>query len=154
VVEAAPLIKQFLKTVDKVCNDRFDQGQPIPGLKQVHGQGRRKWIKSEDEVADALRRMGVPKAHIYPPTLISPAQTDKLAWEKGKRGSDQKTKHTLTDRQKAKLAEELIGKSTGSKMVVPEADPRPAIAVTATEVFAEVKPVEAPAAPALPSFLQ
>ena len=146
ILEAAPLLRQLIEAVEGEALRRMKAGQTIPGLKLVNGRGSRSWAFSEDEMADKLIKMGVPKSAVYETKLVSPAKAEKLRWEK-RDGA----KVSLTPRQLKRLDQEYIVKLAGKLTVVSEADSRPAVVLDAAPMFepvSEVKPE-----PAMPSWL-
>jgi len=147
ILEAAPLIRQMLAGAEEEALRRFESGMPIAGLKAVNGRGSRTWAFPDEEMADKLKRMGIPKDVVWKTSLISPAQAEKAVWEKTKAG--EKVSAQLSPRQLKTLETEYIKKSAGKLTIVPESDSRPA-----AKTF-EVKMFDAPAAPteALPSWL-
>jgi hypothetical protein len=147
IIEAAPLIRQMLDGAVAEAQRRFEAGHPVAGLKLVNGRGSRSWAFPDEEMADKLKRMGVPKDVVWKTSLISPAQAEKAVWEKTKAG--EKVSAQLTPRQLKTLETEYIKQSAGKPTVVPESDSRPA-----AKTF-EVKMFDAPAAPTetLPSWL-
>ena len=146
IMEAAPLMRQLLEGVEKEALRRLQAGKPIPGLKLVNGRGSRAWNLSEDEIAEKLIKMGIPKSAIYETKLVSPAKAEKLTWEK-RDGS----KVTLSDLQLKRLDQEYVSKLAGKPTVVSESDSRPAIVTNAAPLFGVV--TAAPAAESLPSWL-
>jgi len=147
IMEAAPLLRQLLESVEKEALDRMKAGQTIPGLKLVNGRGSRAWAFSDDEMAAKLIKMGIPKTAIYETKLVSPAKAEKLRWEKR-----DGTKVSLSPRQLKRLDEEYISKMAGKLTVVPESDSRPAVVLDAAPMFKAVEEA-APAAPEIPSWL-
>lgn len=147
IIESAPLIRQMLEGAEAEALRRFESGMPVAGLKLVNGRGTRSWAFPEEEMADKLKRMGIPKDVLWKTTLISPAQAEKAVWEKTKAG--EKVSAQLSPRQLKTLETEYIKKSAGKLTVVPESDSRPS-----AKTF-EVKMFDAPAAPVetLPSWL-
>lgn len=146
IMEAAPLMRQLLEAVEKEALRRLEAGQSLPGLKLVHGRGSRAWALTEDEMAEKLVKMGIPKTAIYETKLVSPAKAEKLTWEKR-----DGTKVSLTDRQLKRMDQEYVTKLAGKLTVVPESDSRPAVILNAAPMFSAVE--AAPAAEALPSWL-
>ena len=146
IMEAAPLMRQLLEAVEKEALRRLEAGTPIPGLKLVHGRGSRAWALSEDEMAEKLVKMGIPKTAIYETKLVTPAKAEKLTWEKR-----DGTKVSLTDRQLKRMDQEYVTKLAGKLTVVPESDSRPAVITNAAPLFSAVE--AAPAAESLPSWL-
>jgi hypothetical protein len=146
IMEAAPLMRQLLEAVEKEALRRMEAGQSIPGLKLVHGRGSRAWALPEEEMAEKLVKMGIPKTAIYETKLVTPAKAEKLTWEKR-----DGTKVSLTDRQLKRLDQEYVAKMAGKLTVAPESDSRPAVITNAAPMFSAVE--AAPAAESLPSWL-
>jgi hypothetical protein len=136
IVEAAPLMRQLLEAAEKEVQRRLEAGQSIPGLKLVHGRGSRAWALPEEEMADKLIRMGIPKSAVYVTKLVSPAQVEKLTWEKTKGG--EKVKASLSERQLKTLETEYVSKVAGKLTVAPESDSRPAVVTNAAPLFSAV----------------
>lgn len=148
LMEAAPLVNQLLEGVKKEIERRLHSGKPVKGFKLVQGKGSREWALPEEEMAKKFAGMNIPKTAIYVKKMISPAQAEKLVWDKNGEPC------SLSDTQKKRMETEYIKKIPGAPVVVPESDSRPAIGpMDASSLFA---PVDAPAAPAtpVPSFLQ
>jgi hypothetical protein len=146
IMEAAPLMRQLLEGVEKEAMRRLEAGTPIAGLKLVNGRGSRVWALPEDQMAEKLIKMGIPKSAIYETKLVTPAKAEKLTWEK-KDG----TKVQLTDRQLKTMDGEYVVKMAGKLTVVPESDGRQAVITNAAPMFSAVE--AAPAAQSLPSWL-
>jgi len=141
IMEAAPLMRQLLEGVEKEAMRRIQSGQTIPGLKLVNGRGSRAWALPEEEMAEKLVKMGIPKGAIYETKLVTPAKAEKLTWTK-KDG----TTVQLTDRQLTRMEQEYVVKMAGKPTVVPESDSRPAIVTNAAPLFSAVEtPAELPA---------
>jgi hypothetical protein len=146
IMEAAPLMRQLLEGVEKEALRRLEMGQVIPGLKLVNGRGSRAWALPEDDMAEKLIKMGIPKSAVFETKLVTPAKAEKLTWEK-KDG----TKVALTDRQLKRMEQEYVVKLAGKLTVAPESDGRPAVITNAAPLFSAVE--AAPAAESLPSWL-
>jgi len=141
IMEAAPLMRQLLEAVEKEALRRMESGQIIPGLKLVNGRGSRAWALPEEEMADKLIKMGIPKTAVYETKLVSPAKAEKLTWEKR-----DGTKVALTDRQLKRMEQEYVVKMAGKLTVAPESDERKAVTMNAAPLFSAVEtPVELPA---------
>lgn len=134
ILEAAPLIRQMLEGVEAEALRRFELGQSIAGLKLVRGRGSRAWAFPEEEMAEKLKKMGLPKDAIWETKLISPAKAEKATWTK--RDGSQKQ---LTDKQRALLSSEYIKKSDGKLTVVSSSDDRPAVELNAAQMFSAVE---------------
>ena len=140
IMEAAPLMRQLLEGVEKEALRRLEAGQTIAGLKLVNGRGSRVWALSEEETADKLVKMGIPKSAIYETKLVTPAKAEKLTWEK--KGE----KVTLSERQLSRMEQEYVTKLAGKLTVVPESDSRQAVVMNAAPLFSAVEtPAELPA---------
>ena len=149
IMEGAPLMRQLLDSVEEEALKRFKAGISIPGLKAVNGRGSRNWNLSDDQIAEKLKRMGVPKDHIWETKLISVAKAEKLTWEKTKAG--EKVRVQLTERQRKTLDAEYVTKLAGKLTIVPESDSRPAVIMNAAPMFAAVESV--PVVDSLPAWL-
>ena len=146
IMEAAPLMRQLLEAVEKEAMRRMESGISIPGLKLVHGRGSRAWALPEEEMAEKLVKMGIPKTAIYETKLVTPAKAEKLTWEKR-----DGTKVSLTERQLKRMDQEYVSKLAGKLTVAPESDGRQAVIMNAAPMFSAVE--AAPAAESLPSWL-
>jgi Protein of unknown function (DUF2800) len=147
ILEAAPLMRQLLEGVEKEAQRRLEAGLPVPGYKLVHGRGSRVWSLTEDEMAEKLLKMGIPKGAIYETKLVSPAKAEKLQWEKR-----DGTKVSLTDRQLKRMEQEYVTKLAGKLTIAPESDSRPAVTMNAAPLFSAVEAAPA-AVESLPSWL-
>lgn len=145
ILEAAPLIRQMIEGVEAEAMRRFEAGLPIEGLKVVRGRGSRSWSLDDTEIGSKLTKMGIPKASVWQVKLVSPAQAEKLVWEKR-----DGTKKSLTERQLKTIATEYIKKSDGKLQVVSNSDERQAAIISTTGMFA---PVVADPVITLPSWL-
>lgn len=143
IIEAAPLMRQMIENAEAEAQRRLEAGQSIKGLKLVNGRGSQAWTLPEDQTAEKLKGMGLPKDAIWTTKLISPAQAKKVTW--ANRKGEQKQ---LTERQLKTMEQEYIVKMGGKLTVAPESDPRPAVVRDAAPLFSAVQP-----APTLPSWL-
>lgn len=107
---AKGLANRVFKALDERLYDEYMAGSETPGVKVVNGIGRRNW-KDEKEAEQALERMRVKKDDRFNVKLVSPTQAETVV---GKR-------------QRSKL-DALIFKKPGKPTLVPDEDPRPAIA--------------------------
>lgn len=142
IMLAAPMIRQLLEGAEEETKRRMEAGQLFPDLKLVSGRGSRKWAFSDDEMAETLVKMGIPKGSVYETKLVSPAKAEKLTWTKR-----DGTKMTLTDRQLKRMEKEYVVRLAGNLIVVPESDSRKAVSVSAAPMFDAVvdKPAGLPA---------
>ena len=154
IMEAAPLMRQLLEGVEKEALRRMQAGQTIPGLKLVNGRGSRAWALPEEEMADKLVKMGIPKGAVYETKLVTPAKAEKLTWTKR-----DGTEVQLTDRQLKRMEQEYVVKMAGKLTVAHESDSRPAVITNAAPLFSAVEAeaikftLDLPAADPLPSWL-
>lgn len=126
ILDCAPMVEAFLKSVHEEVTKRINEGGTVEGYKLVNGRGSRKWALSDDEIANKLKKMGVPKNAIYKTELVSVAQADKLKWV-NKDG----TPGSLSKRQLETLDSEYVCRVVGKPTLVPESDPRNAISTVA-----------------------
>ena len=133
IMDAAPLMRQLLEGVEAEALRRLQAGQSIPGLKLVNGRGSRAWALPEEQMAEKLVKMGIPKGAIYETKLVTPAKAEKLTWAK-RDGS----KVTLTERQLKTMETEYVVKMAGKLTVAPESDGRPAVVLNAAPLFSAV----------------
>lgn len=134
ILEAAPLLRQMIEGVEAEAQRRLKGGHNISGLKLVKGRGSRGWALSDEEMAEKLRKMGLPKEVIYQTKLISPAQIEEVTWKK----KDVETR--LSELQVKRLNTEYIKKTEGKLTVALASDDRPAVIVGAAEMFQSVEP--------------
>jgi hypothetical protein len=146
IMLAAPLVRQMIEAVEEEALRRLKAGGKIPGLKVVHGRGSRSWALPEDEMAQKLIGMGIPKGEVYETKLLTVAKVEKLKWEATKGG--EKVQRQLSERQLKTLDTEYVAKVAGKLTVVPESDPRQAVVLDASPLFAAV-----PETPAIPAWL-
>lgn len=147
IMDAAPLLEQLIKGVKDEVKSRLERGVKVPGYKLVKGNGSRKWKLDDSEMEKKLTTtLKIPKAVLYPRKLISPAGIKTVTWEK-----DGAT-HKLSAGQIAKVETEWVTYTPGGPVVVPEGDPREAIAVDVSEMFNTI-PVEATPVVPPPPFL-
>jgi len=146
IIEAAPLVRQMIEAAEAEALRRLQAGAVIDGIKAVRGRGSRAWaIDDEQEMAEKLKKFGMPKDAIWETKLISVAKAEKAVWQKR-----DGTKVQLTDRQLKTLKSEYTKISEGKLTIAPRSDPRPAVTLSAAPMF---QAIEAPVTPELPSFL-
>jgi hypothetical protein len=134
ILEAAPLLKQMIESVEEEALRRLKAGKVIEGLKVVHGRGSSSWALDEEEMAEKLRKMGIPKASLYTTKLLSPTQVRKVKW--AKRDGSQKQ---LSERQLKRIEEDYIKKTKGKLTVVSDSDHRDAVTFDAAPMFEKVE---------------
>jgi len=146
LLEAAPLIRSMLDSAQDEVLKRLESGQRVDGFKLVNGRDSRQWALSDEEMADRLQKMGVPKAAVYKTEVVSVAQAEKLTWTKKKGGEE--VRQGLTPRQLKTMQEEYVITKAGKITVAPESDPRKAITVDVSSLFSQIEPE-----PKLPNWL-
>jgi hypothetical protein len=151
LLDAAPMLRQLIEAAEAEGQRRLEQGHPEAPKRRklVNGRGSRSWTITDDEVIEKLVKMGVPKGSAVVSKVVSPAQVEKLAWEKR-----DGTKVSLSARQLRTIDSEYVAKVTGKPTMVPISDSRPAIPNVA-QLFSAIPQAEAPAEPvvSLPSWL-
>jgi len=147
ILEAAPMLRQMIEGAEAEALRRLEGGAIIDGVKAVRGRGSRGWaVDNDQEMADKLKKFGLPKDVIWATKLISVAQAEKAVWTKTKDG--QEVKMQLSDRQLKTLKSEYTKTTEGKLTVALASDPRPAVTLSAVPLFAAV-----PIVTDLPSFL-
>lgn len=114
----APLIEMILKAVRGRIEAELFAGGQVPGFKVVMGKkGNRKWIDEKAAETELIKTHLEPK-EMYEQKLISPATAEKLLKK--------------NPESWAKVLQ-LINQSEGKPSVAPSTDPRPALAIPASE---------------------
>lgn len=145
IIESAPLLRQMIEGAEAEALRRLESGKTIEGIKAVRGRGSRAWAVDDDEqMAEKLKKMGLPKDVIWTSKLISVAQAEKAIWTKKK--GDEEIKMQLSDRQLKTLKSEYTKTTEGKISVASASDPRPAVTLSVAPMFTAV-PSD------LPSFL-
>jgi hypothetical protein len=145
IIESAPLLRQMIEGAEAEAMRRLEAGKTIEGIKAVRGRGSRGWsVNDENEMAEKLKKMGLPKDVIWTTKLISVAQAEKAQWTKKK--GDEEIKMQLSDRQLKTLKSEYTKTTEGKLSVAPASDPRPAVTLSVAPMFTAVQSE-------LPSFL-
>ena len=70
-----PVYRQFVEDMEKACRQTLMDGHKLPGLKLVHGRGRRLWSAAEQDVLAALRELPLDEDDLF--VLRSVAQIEK-----------------------------------------------------------------------------
>ena len=145
IIESAPLLRQMIEGAEAEAMRRLEAGKTIEGIKAVRGRGSRDWsVADETEMAEKLKKMGLPKDVIWTTKLITVAQAEKAQWTKKK--GDEEIKMQLSDRQLKTLKSEYTKTTEGKISVAPASDPRPAVTLSVAPMFTAVQSE-------LPSFL-
>ena len=153
-IEGIPLLKQTIASIEEEAKRRFESGHPIDGLKAIRGPGRRKWRYEDEEMTKKFKSFQIPKTAMFVTKLISPAQAEKIRWEKR-----DGTHKTLSKRQLETLHRDYIDMSEGKIQIVPEAHEGKAVNLAIDHGFEAVKetplaaPAPAPETTELPAWL-
>jgi hypothetical protein len=107
IMDAAPLIRNWLDSVEDHIREQLETGETFPGYKMVEGRSNRDWVDYDRAEKELIARIG-DKAHTR--KLISPAQAEKVIGKKD-----------------IHLLDDLIVKSSGKPTLAKESDKRPAI---------------------------
>ncbi len=86
ILEAAPMIGQWLKRMHADAINDGLAGRPLAGLKVVEGRkGNRKWV--DEEVAEKwlIKTLKRPESRFEEPKLISPAKAEALLGKGGRK---------------------------------------------------------------------
>lgn len=143
IIESAPLLRQMIEAAEAEALRRLQSGVVIEGIKAVRGRGSRGWaIDDEQEMADKLKKFGMPKEAIWETKLISVAKAEKATWTK-RDGAVMR----LSDRQLKTMKSEYTKQSEGKISVASASDPRPAVTLSVAQMFTPVliETVELPA---------
>ncbi len=137
VLANVELIRAQLKAVEAHSLELALTGHQIKGeggeFKVVQSSGgQRKFKEDAEAMAKVFKSRKVKKADYMVEKLISPAQTEKLC------------KRLMKQKQLSKVQFDNIMSyvvtPAGKRTLVPVADARPALALTADQMFADVKP--------------
>ncbi len=135
VLKAAPLARQFFESAEAEAERRMKLGLAVPGFKLVNGRGSRAWSLPEEQMAEKLTKLGIPKGEVYETKLLSPAKVEKLTW-KNRAGEVQ----SLSKKKLAVVEAEYVTHMAGKPTVAPESDSRPAIVTDASAMFQSIAP--------------
>ena len=108
-------VEQWVDAVRAMAHERAEQGHSIPGYKLVAGRTTRHWINTE-AAEKRLRQLGLKKADMYDSSFVSPAKAEKALKRVGKK-------------LEKKDYDKHVGSSTSGTSLVPEDNPKPAIAL-------------------------
>lgn len=138
ILKHKSVIEAWLKAVDTLAKHEFKQGRPLPGFKEVAGRATRKYAAPEDVVVDVIGMgLGIDRKDLYTePELVTPAELEKVAKRygyKGKQATD--AVNGLQYLTPSGDYAPLITKESSGTSIVPEDDPRPAVASSVDELF-------------------
>lgn len=120
ILDAMPMAEAWLTSVWAYAEQKANNGEKILGYKLVQGrEGNRKWKDEALVIKDLIKEVENPN-DLYERKLVSPAQVEKLI---GK------------SKEKRAIVDNLITRSEGKIIMVPENDPRTGVQPNATQVF-------------------
>lgn len=127
ILNARPLIEDFLNAVEAAAQSVLMAGGKIPELKIVHGKANRKWaIDDENELVKILMdEIKLKRADIFQEKLKGIPAIEKMVDPAARNG-----------KKKAERLKALITKPDGKPVIVPESDPREAIVMLTETVNA------------------
>lgn len=120
MLASVEVIEIFVRALHERVTRELEAGGQVPGWKLVQKRARRVWV-DPDEVQTFLLIAGLEGTDIYETSMRSPAQIEKIVG-------------------KANLPQELYARVSSGLTLVPEFDPRPAVAVGPGEDFTALPP--------------
>lgn len=121
ILEKAPLIRDYLKTVEEFAFNEMLGGAKIPGFKLVDKRSTRKW-RDENEVVNFARESGLLDDEIFETSLRSPAQLEKFL-----------------DKENKKALQNFVTSTSSGLTLAPENDKRPASRPDAVAEFTKIE---------------
>lgn len=123
ILDAMPLMDDWLKAVFSYAEQRANNGEAILGYKLVKGrEGNRKWVEENTTSVMLVTERGYSPEDIFDYKLLSPAKLEKVLKKDDK-----------------KLIESLTTRTEGKTILVPESDPRQEVPPNATVAFIEAE---------------
>ena len=110
ILDAAPLVRGWLKEAEDEALRRLSAGQSIPSYMAVRGTAHRKWRISGEELITSLKKLGLSQSDILEKKVRTPKQIESCSKAK-----------TLPDSKRAQL-QELIERPEGALKVVPTSE--------------------------------
>lgn len=119
LVQLRKPMESYMDEVYQWLHGRMEKGEKPPGMKLVESYGNRRWIGSEEETVESIKKIErIAKDKLFNHKLKSPSQMEKLI-----------SKDALSH---------LVGRSKKGTTVVPDYDKRPEVeTLTAKEEFGE-----------------
>lgn len=127
-----PLVRGWCSAIEERVRVALEAGEPVVGpdgvpFKIVEGRkGNRAWI-DEQAVDDALEVFDVPEGLRYKRKVLSPADAEKLAKVRKPKKGEEPVSPAIHPTAWSVL-QAYITQSDGAPTIVPETDPRPALA--------------------------
>jgi uncharacterized protein YbaR (Trm112 family) len=142
IMEAAPMLKGWLKDAEQAAFEYMKMGYTIPNHKMVYAQAKRRWYGLEEEIARQLVDLtGLTYDEIFPRKLIgiTAAETAVKNAYKAKVKRGQKTK--AAEQAVLDMAPLTMKDTSGNLTIAHITDGRPAVDLAQVN-FADVKLIE------------
>jgi len=111
LLNRAKLLSALISAIQDEALRRALNGQTLPGWKLVESITRRAWVKDYGALLNELELAGLPVDKLAPPTLVTPAQAEKLV-----------------DKPQLPILNGFITKPRGKPVLAPVTDNRPTLA--------------------------
>ena len=108
-LQLADKLEEFIAAARQLAQERLEKDMPVPGYKLVAKRPVRKWA-NERQAAEVLLGMNLPPLQVIVPTIVSPAQAERLLKQ-----------------SKQALPKDLVVAVSSGSTLAPEDDPRPAV---------------------------
>lgn len=133
VMQAAPVLKKWLKECEAHATELARGGYTIPSRKLVEAQATRKWYgKPEDVAAQFMALTNCELDDIFPRKLLGVTDAEKIAVAAYKRDKKtRKAKKKAAEDAKQAMAFLTLKTSSGNTSLVPTTDSRPAVNIAA-----------------------
>ncbi|WKV16945.1 protein of unknown function DUF2800 [Microcystis phage MJing1] len=123
-LRAADALDLWISAVRQHAYGEAERGRTPPGFKLVARKGRRKWRAGQETgAATLLQNLGLPRTTIFTEKMVSVAQAEKAL------------KAAKIPAPAATVWADLVDPGNTGTTLVPESDPRPAIASGAASEF-------------------
>lgn len=126
ILAKLPIVEAWIKTMYAHAENLLRQGDPVRGHKMVAKRAVRKWADEATVARHLQEHYGLSQEELHDMKLKSPAQIEKVM---GKESF-------------ASLPEDYVTKSSSGFSLVPESDPRPAVALDPASDFGALPPAE------------
>lgn len=131
ILGVAKPLEKFFEDARKRAFGLLEGGTTVPGYKLVTGKSSRSW--KDEEAAKKLLKQKFDTEQVCPPSLVSPAQAEKLI----------KSLPEEPSTRWRNLFDGLIQKSEGKPTIVDDSDPRPALVFNDTSAFQNLDAADA-----------
>ena len=125
ILDNSQMLVKWIKSVEEYAQQLLEKGQTVPGYKLAKKRAYRKWALEEDVVAAILTTIGLDPDRVYTRKLNGPAPIEREL-------------KALKDKGALARFYEIVEKNDTGVTIVPESDPRPAVAMnTIADDFGE-----------------